>query len=74
MNLGGHIRTAADSAERERPVVPWDRLILKAPDAATFLKMPESTFRKHASDGEFDRHRVTDGYYVYDLLDWFLSR
>lgn len=61
----------------ERPPVPWDRLILKSPDAAEFLKMPESTFKTFAARGEFERHRLTDGtygYYVYDLLDWFLSR
>jgi hypothetical protein len=39
--------------------------------------MPASTFRKKAAAGECERHPLTDGthtYYVYDLLDWFLSR
>lgn len=61
----------------ERPVIQWDRLILREPDAAEFLKLPPSTFRAKAAAGEFDRHRLTDGtwgYYAYDLLDWFLSR
>ncbi|HEX7169512.1 MAG TPA: hypothetical protein VF206_01690 [Rubrobacter sp.] len=61
----------------ERPSVPWDRLILRESNAAAFLKMPASTFRKKAAAGEFERHPLTDGthaYYVYDLLDWFLSR
>ena len=36
-----------------------------------------STFKQKAAVGEFERHRLTDGtygYYVYELLDWFLSR
>lgn len=39
--------------------------------------MLESTFKTFAARGEFERHCLTDGtygYYVYDLLDWFLSR
>lgn len=61
--------------QKERPPLPWDRLILRAPEAAEFLKIPESTFK--AARGEFERHRLTDGtygYYVYDLLDWLLAR
>lgn len=64
-------------AKIERPVLPWDRLILKAPEAANFLKIPESTFKTLAAREEFERHKLTDGtyaYYAYDLLDWFLSR
>ncbi len=66
---------SADPAER--PPVSWNRLILRAPEAAEFLKIPQSTFKAAAARGEFERHRLTDGtyaYYVYDLLDWFLSR
>lgn len=73
--MGRRIRPVADEAER--PAVPWDKLILREPDAAEFLKIPKSTFREKAARGEFERHRLTDGtygYYVYDLLDWFLSR
>ncbi len=39
--------------------------------------MPPSTYRKKAAAGEFERNPLADGtlaYYVYDLLDWFLSR
>lgn len=43
--------------EPERPVVAWDRLILREQDAAEFLKLPPSTFRGKAASGEFDRHR-----------------
>lgn len=63
--------------EPERPAVPWNKLILRAPEAAEFLKMPESQFKERAAREEFPRHRLTDGtygYYVYDLLDWFRSR
>jgi len=38
--------------------------------------MPASTFRKKAAAGECEPplDRRTHTYYVYDLLDWFLSR
>lgn len=63
--------------EVERPVMPWNKIILRAPEAAEFLKMSESKFKERAAAGEFERHRLSDGtygYYVYDLLDWFRSR
>lgn len=79
---GPQRRTAAprlaeppDSAER--PPIPWDKLILREPDAAKFVKLSPSTFRKKAAAGEFERHPLTEGtwgYYVYDLLDWFLAQ
>lgn len=45
--LDGEVRPPS-----ERPSVPWDRLILRESNAAAFLKMPASTFRKKAAAGE----------------------
>ncbi len=52
-------------------------MVLREEQAAEFLKLPRTTFRKKAAAGEFIRYPVTDGtyrYYVYDLLDWLLAR
>lgn len=62
---------------RERPPVAWDKLVLKEEQAAEFLKLPRTTFRKKAAAGEFVRYGVTGGtyrYYVYDLMDWLMDR
>jgi hypothetical protein len=61
---------------RERPPVPWDRLVLEEADAARFLKMSRSAFRQRAASGEFPRYGQSGGYryYVYDLLDWLMDR
>lgn len=61
---------------RERPPVPWDRMVLKEEQAAEFLKCSPQTLRKRASSGEIPRYRVGGEwrYYVYDLLDYTLAK
>ena len=73
------LRGTPESLEenKERPIVPWDRLILDAKGAAEFLGLEEAEFRRLAACGEFPRSnyaRRTYRYYVYDLLDWHLAR
>jgi len=73
------IRSAPEGpdAAKERPVVPWDRLILDAKEAAVFLALKEAEFRRLAAQDEFPRSRYsrkTYRYYVYDLLDWHLAK
>ena len=66
-----------EASPPERPPLPWNRIVLKEDQAAEFLKLPRSTFRKKAAAGEFVRYGVTDGtyrYYAYDLLDWLNDR
>ena len=61
---------------RERPPVPRNRLVLAEVQAAKFLKMSRTTFRKRAAAGEFPRYGMRGGYRysVYDLLDWLMDQ
>ena len=73
----GVIRRAPQDEARERPPVPWNRLVMEAKEAAAFLKMSETEFRRLAAKGTIPRHRTTGGryrYYAYELLDWLLQR
>lgn len=60
----------------ERPPVSWDRLVLTEEQAAEFLKRSRSWVRARAQEGKIPRY--ADGgehrYYVYDLLDYTLSK
>jgi len=50
---------------------------MEAKEAAAFLKMSETEFRRLAAKGTIPRHRTTGGryrYYAYELLDWLLQR
>ena len=60
---------------RERPQIPWDRIVLKEDQAAEFLKCSPQTLRKRAARGEVPRYGVGGEwrYYVYDLLDYVLG-
>ncbi len=61
----------------ERPPIPFDCFVLEAPEAAAFLKLNLSEFKRLAAAGEIPRHKTTDNryrYYAYELLDWLLAR
>ncbi len=83
--LGGAVRVIqgapSDPAEYphlpERPPIPFECLVLEAPEAAAFLKLNLSEFKRLAAAGEIPRHKTTDNryrYYAYELLDWLLAR
>ena len=49
--------------------------MLKEDQAAEFLKLSRSAFRKRAAAGEFPRYSQRGGYryYIYDLLDYVIE-
>ena len=63
--------------EAKHPFVPYNRLVMDAKEAAAFLKIAETEFRRLAASGDIPRHRTSRGryrYYAYELLDWLLER
>jgi hypothetical protein len=68
---------AGQTRAPERPPIPFECLVLEAPEAAAFLKLNLSEFKRLAAGGEIPRHKTTDNryrYYAYELLDWLLAR
>ena len=64
-----------ERAERLTESLHTSRELMNAKEAADFLRMPYSEFRRLAP--YLPRHRVTERRYVYhrkELLDWVLTR
>lgn len=75
-SLGPSVIDLHPTPERKYPPVPWDRLFLEEADAARVLKYARSTFRAKAAAGAFPRYGEQGGYryYIYDLIDYMMSR
>lgn len=65
----------AQRLEETAQAMRMSREVMNAKEAAEFLRMPESEFRRIAP--ALPRHAVTERRYVYyrgELLEWALSR